>query len=149
MNDHFPTSMVHKATTVFKEHHIMIHYRSTNDLDPKRLTADLEKVPWLILDMFDDPDEALDMWMFLYQNAKRDLYITLIDTCKTDCREFFQYVEELDPKSHAPPPPKLQVDNDTILTNTFDITLSLNEFLENCTHVKPPLLNWHHNLQVI
>ncbi len=64
----------------------------------------------------------------LIQNAKRDHYITLIDTCKTDCKQFFHYVEELDLKSAAPPPPKLQVDNDTILTNTFDIATSLNDF---------------------
>ncbi len=136
--------------------------------------------------MFDDLDEALDIWMSLYENVineqlpwrerrvkrekqpewwceeindatnirnkykqenddnnykiwrnnvislirneKRDHYITLIDTCKTDCKPFFQYVEELDPKSAAPSPPKLQVDNDTILTNTFDIAMSLNDF---------------------
>ncbi len=69
MSDHFPTSMVHKATTVFKGHHVMIHYRSTKNLHPEKITADLEKVPWSILDMFDDPDEALDIWMSLYENV--------------------------------------------------------------------------------
>ncbi len=64
----------------------------------------------------------------LIQNTKRDHYITLIDTCKTDCKQFCQYVEELDSKSPVPPPPKVQVDNDTILTNTFDIATSLNDF---------------------
>ncbi len=64
----------------------------------------------------------------LIRNTKRDCYITLIDICKTDCRQFFRYVEELDPKSPAPPPPKKQVDNDTILTNIFDIAMSLNDF---------------------
>ncbi len=47
----------------------MIYYRSTQDLDPEKLFADLKKVPWSILDMFDNPDEALDMWMSLYENV--------------------------------------------------------------------------------
>ncbi len=51
-------SMVHKVTTVFNGHHIMIHYRSTKSLDPEKLTADLEKMTCSILDTFDDPDEA-------------------------------------------------------------------------------------------
>ncbi len=177
MSHHFLTSMVRNATTV------MIHYRCTKDLDPEKLTAVLEKLHWSILDIFDDPDEALYMWMSLYENvinehlpwrerhvkrekqpewwceeindatnirdkykeenddgnykmwwnkvislirkAKRDHYIALIDTC----RQFFQYVEELDPESPAHPPPKLQVDNDSILTNTFDIATSLNDFI--------------------
>ncbi len=50
MSDRFPTSMVHKTTTVFKGHHVIIHYRSTKDLDSEKLTAHLEKVPWSILD---------------------------------------------------------------------------------------------------
>ncbi len=34
----------------------MIHYRCTENLDPEKLTTDLEKVPWLTLGIFDDPD---------------------------------------------------------------------------------------------
>ncbi len=72
---------------------------------------------------------------------KSNHYITLIDTCKTDCRQFFRYVEELDPKSPATSPSKLQVDNDTILTNTLDIATSLNECFSNIVSTYLPQAN--------
>ncbi len=53
----------------------MIHYGNTKNLDPEKLTADLERVPWSIMDMFDGPDEALDMWMSLHDLERK--------TCET------------------------------------------------------------------
>ncbi len=69
-------------------------------------------------------------------NSERTILLLLIPVKQT--RQFFWYVEELDPKSPAPPPPKLQVDNDTILTNTLDTAMSLNEFFSNIVSIYLP-----------
>ncbi len=72
----------------------------------------------------------------LIRNAKRDHYITLIDTCKTDW-----YVNELNPKSPAPSSPKLLINNNTILTDKLDIAMSLNECFSNIVSIYLPQAN--------
>ncbi len=46
---------------------------------------------------------------------QKEITILLLLVLVKQTRQFFRYVEQLDHKSPAPPPPKLQVDNDTIL----------------------------------
>ncbi len=37
--------------------------------DPDTFIKDLEVFPWSVLDMYDDLDDALDMWLNLVENT--------------------------------------------------------------------------------
>ncbi len=170
LSEHYPTCLVHKVIGHTKGQHNSIRYRSYKNLDTKNLIEDLEMIPWSILDLFDDVDDALYMfvslledvlnehipwrekcvkrlkqpdWMtedilkaistryILYivqdnenykiwhnkvaqmiRNSKRDYCIAIIEQYISDSSKFWQCFRELDPKSTAPPPPKLKEEDD-------------------------------------
>ncbi len=67
MSDHYPTCLVHKVIGHTKGQHTSIKYRSYKNLNTKNLIEDLEKIPLSILDLFDDVDDALDMFVSLLE----------------------------------------------------------------------------------
>ncbi len=69
MSDHYPTCLVHKVIGHTKGQHTSIKYKN---LDTKNLIEDLEKMPWSILDLFDDVDDALNMFVSLLEDVLND-----------------------------------------------------------------------------
>ncbi len=51
---------------------LVVKYRSYKNLDTKNLIEDLEKIPWSILDLFNDVDAALDMFVSLLEYVLND-----------------------------------------------------------------------------
>ncbi len=44
----------------------------TKNLDTKTLIEDLEKIPWSILDLLDDEDDAIDIFVSLFEDVLND-----------------------------------------------------------------------------
>ncbi len=65
-------------------------------------------------------------------NAKRNYYITVIQTCTSNNRNLWKYLRELDPTSSAPPPPKLN-DGEAELKDVIKIATRFNNFVSKIT----------------
>ena len=72
MSDHFPTCLVHNVSGPKSGQHISIKYRSFKDFDQTKMNDDIEKLPWSVLDTFDDPDDALDTFISLIEGVLND-----------------------------------------------------------------------------
>ncbi len=72
---------------------------------------------------------------------KETTILLLLILVKQTVNNYSNMLRSVDPKSAAPPPPKLQVDNDIMLTNTFDIAMSLNDFFSNIVSTYLPQVN--------
>ncbi len=68
-SDHYPVCLVHKVSGQRNGHHTTIKYRSYKNFDEIKFNDDLDKVPWSILDTFNDVNDALDMFLSLLQNV--------------------------------------------------------------------------------
>ncbi len=67
MSDHFPSCLVHHSGFGTKHSHtIIIKYRSYIGIDIDIFLADLEAVPWSIIDVFDNINDALKTWHVLF-----------------------------------------------------------------------------------
>lgn len=67
LSDHNPTILVRKQNVNLRRKkngkHEWIFFRSLKKVDTDALTADLNKIPWSILDVYsNDPDEMLHTW---------------------------------------------------------------------------------------
>ncbi len=60
MSNHYPVCLVHKVSGQRNGLHTTIKYRSYKNFDPIKFNDDFDKVPWSILDTFDDVNDALD-----------------------------------------------------------------------------------------
>ena len=70
LSDHNPTILVRKQNANLRRKkngkHEWIFFRSLKKVDTNALIADLNKIPWSILDVYsDDPDEMLNTWIKL------------------------------------------------------------------------------------
>ncbi len=52
-----------------KGHHTSIRYRCQKHFDSDTFIEDLEVLPWSVLDIYDDLDDALDMWSYLVEST--------------------------------------------------------------------------------
>ncbi len=68
----------------------------------------------------------------MIRNSKRDYYIAIIEQCVSDSSKFWQCLMELDPKSTAPPPPKLKEAEEDI-TDTLEIATHFNTLFSHIT----------------
>ena len=68
LSDHYPVCFVrHLRANYDRKHgHTTIKYRSYKNFDEKAFLADLEVVPWSVIEQFDDVDDALDTWEKLF-----------------------------------------------------------------------------------
>ena len=68
LSDHFPICITrkHKAICTQTYTHKCIQYRSQKEYDPDNFIKDLVLVPWSVLDSFEDPNDALNMWTDMY-----------------------------------------------------------------------------------
>ena len=72
LSDHFPaffTRKLHVHPT--KCNHFAISYRSFKDFDEIKLFADLQAVPWDVIQLFDHTDDILEAWT--------DLFLEVVD----------------------------------------------------------------------
>lgn len=81
----------------------------------------------------------------LIRNAKRDYYINLIECSKSDSRQFWQYIREIDPKSKSPDPPTLN-DGDSELSDPDEIAAAFNTFFSNIVSKYLPQANSEENV---
>ncbi len=65
--DHFSGCYVckHNSTSHTGTHNT-IKYRSYNNFEEEAFLEDLTTTPWNIIDMFDNPNDALDRWKYLF-----------------------------------------------------------------------------------
>ncbi|CAB3996029.1 Hypothetical predicted protein [Paramuricea clavata] len=66
LSDHYPTCTVFKDSFGRKHSHNTIRYRCYKNFDEEIFCKDLAQIPWDIIDVFDDVDDALDAWYNLY-----------------------------------------------------------------------------------
>ncbi len=57
------------------------------------------------------------------------LYISIIEIHKSDCKAFFKYINELDPKCTIPCPPTIKDGNTNLTHRSKDIAECLNTFV--------------------
>ena len=71
LSDHYPVCFVrHLRANYDRKHgHTTIKYRSYKNFDEKAFLADLEVVPWSVIEQFDDVDDALDTWEKLFMEV--------------------------------------------------------------------------------
>ena len=71
MNDHYPVCFVHKYRGIRfgKFSHDEISYRNFKILNHNEFVADLDNAPWSLLNMFDDVNEKLDTWEWIFNNV--------------------------------------------------------------------------------
>ena len=56
------------ATTSTLIDHTHIKYRSMKNFSEQKSREDLKEVPWHVLDIFDDPNDALSTWCSLFMD---------------------------------------------------------------------------------
>jgi hypothetical protein len=67
MSDHYPTAVSYcRRTAGSKKCHTTIKYRSMTDFNQEVFLQDLKHVPWNLVEIFDDPNDALGVWMHLF-----------------------------------------------------------------------------------
>ena len=67
LSDHFPTFFTRKINLhVPKSQHYTITYRSFKTFNEENFIADLRNIPWDTIKIFDDPNDALDAWTYLF-----------------------------------------------------------------------------------
>lgn len=70
LSDHYPVFLTRKVNShIPKETHHVIKYRSFKNFDESKFNADLESVPWDVIKVFDDVDDALDCWYSLFTDV--------------------------------------------------------------------------------
>ena len=70
-SDHYPVCFVRQlnASDVRKHGHTTIKYRSYKHFDQDAFLSDLGSVPWSIIELFDDVDDALHAWEMLFMDV--------------------------------------------------------------------------------
>lgn len=67
ISDHFPIFFTRKINSCKpKSKHYSISYRSFKNFNEENFKNDLRLIPWDIVKMFDDPNDALDTWSRLF-----------------------------------------------------------------------------------
>lgn len=67
LSDHFPIFVTRKCNSVIpKNSHYNISYRSFKKFKETDFIADLETVPWNIIELFDDTNDVMDTWSKLF-----------------------------------------------------------------------------------
>ena len=70
ISDHFPTCMIHLHNGALrKNHHTTIKYRSYKQFEDASFLDDLKHAPWNIIETFDNPNDALDAWTYLFMDV--------------------------------------------------------------------------------
>ena len=68
ISDHYPTCAVWKLKFSQKQQHTHIKYRSMKNFNEQKFREDLREVPWHVLDIFDNPNDALSAWSTLFMD---------------------------------------------------------------------------------
>ena len=72
MSDHYPTAVSYcKRTAGTKKNHTTIKYRSMTQFNEEDFLNELKIVPWNIVEIFDDPNDALGVWQHLFLGSTR------------------------------------------------------------------------------
>lgn len=67
LSDHFPIFFTRKINShVPKSQHYTISYRSFKTFNEENFIKDLRNIPWDTVKIFDDPNDALDAWNYLF-----------------------------------------------------------------------------------
>jgi hypothetical protein len=67
MSDHYPTAVSYcRRTAGSKKCHTTIKYRSMTDFNQEVFLQDLQHVPWNLVEIFDDPNDALGVWTHMF-----------------------------------------------------------------------------------
>ena len=71
LSDHFPVCFNRKSTQHHQNGplHNTIHYRSYKHFNEQNFLKDLECQPWSVLDIYDDPDDALDYFVNIFTDV--------------------------------------------------------------------------------
>ena len=65
-SDHYPTCAVWKLKFSQKQQHAHMKYRSMKNSNEQKFREDLREVPWHVLDIFDNPNDAVSAWSSLF-----------------------------------------------------------------------------------
>ena len=71
LSDHLPVFVSWKSRSIKSKvpGHKTITFRSTKNISVDNFLSDLDRVPWNTLEMFNDPNEALEQWYCLFNNV--------------------------------------------------------------------------------
>ena len=71
LSDHLPVFVSWKSRSIKSKvpGHKTITFRSTKNISIDNFLSDLDRVPWNTLEMFNDPNEALEQWYCLFNNV--------------------------------------------------------------------------------
>ena len=71
ISDHYPVCLTRKLSNKNKSEskHKTITYRSMNNFDTSAFLSDLETQPWSTLDIFDNPNDALNFFMQMFESV--------------------------------------------------------------------------------
>ena len=71
VSDHNPICLTRKLSQckTSEQGHKTITYRAMKDFDQDQFLQDLECQPWLLLDIYDDPNDAMDFFNTLFENV--------------------------------------------------------------------------------
>ena len=80
LSDHYPVCFVRQlnASDVRKHGHTTIKYRSYKHFYQDAFLSDLGSVPWSIIELFDDVDDALHAWEMLFKDVV-NVHVPLIE----------------------------------------------------------------------
>ena len=76
LSDHLPVFVSWKSRSIKSKvpGHKTITFRSTKNISIDNFLSDLDRVPWNTLEMFNDPNEALEQWYCLF-NSVLDIHM--------------------------------------------------------------------------
>ena len=68
LSDHFPIFVTRKINSLssVKNSHFTITYRSFKNVNEDEFCNDLQSIPWDIIKMFDDTNDAVETWSSLF-----------------------------------------------------------------------------------
>lgn len=70
LSDHYPVFLTRKVNShIPKVTHHTIKYRSFKNFDESKFNEDLASVPWDVIKVFDNVDDALDAWYSLFSDV--------------------------------------------------------------------------------
>ena len=71
ISDHYPVCVTRKISTSYSKgpQHKVIHFRSMKHFDENDFLSDLNSQPWSVMDMYDNPDDLLDMFIELFSSV--------------------------------------------------------------------------------
>lgn len=70
LSDHYPVFMSRKVnSSIPKMMHNTIRYRSFKNFNEAKFNEDLESIPWDVIKVFDNVDDALDAWYSLFSDV--------------------------------------------------------------------------------